>query len=92
MKKISILSLHLGYGGIERSIVNLANILCSRYEVEIACSYRLYDKSAFDLDPRVKVKYLIKDLKPNHKSLKSAFKSKNPFRIIKESFFSLKVL
>ena len=92
MKKISILSLHLGYGGIERSIVNLANTLCSRYEVEIACSYRLYDKSAFDLDPRVKVKYLIKDLKPNHDSFKSALKSKNIIRILKESFLACKVL
>lgn len=92
MKKISILSLHLGYGGIERSIVNLANILCSRYEVEIACSYRLYDKSAFDLDPRVKVKYLIKDLKPNHDSFKEALKNKNIIRILKESFVACKVL
>ena len=65
MKKISILALHLGYGGIEKSIVSLANILCTRYEVEIASCYRLYDTSAFELDPRVKVKYLIKDLKPN---------------------------
>lgn len=92
MKKVSILALHLGYGGIEKSIVSLANILCTRYEVEIASSYRLYDTSAFALDPRVKVKYLIKDLKPNHESLRRAFKSKNPFRIIKEGFFSLKVL
>ena len=92
MKKVSILALHLGYGGIEKSIVSLANILCTRYEVEIASCYRLYDSSAFDLDPRVKVKYLIKDLKPNHESLKKAFISKNPFRIVKESSFSLKVL
>ena len=35
MKKISILSLHLGYGGIEKSVVNLANILIEEYEVEI---------------------------------------------------------
>ena len=37
MKKISILSLHLGYGGIEKSITALANLLCEDYEVEIAC-------------------------------------------------------
>ena len=36
MRKISILSLHLGYGGIERAIVSLANSLCSKYEIEIA--------------------------------------------------------
>ncbi len=59
MKKISILSLHLGYGGIEKSIVALANLLCDKYQVEIACIYKLYDKEAFELDKRVKVKYLI---------------------------------
>ena len=64
MKKISILSLHLGYGGIEKCVVTLANSLCSRYEVEIAVCYKLYDKPAFDIDDRVKIKYLNKDLKP----------------------------
>ncbi|MCI8460334.1 MAG: glycosyltransferase family 4 protein [Bacilli bacterium] len=92
MKKISILSLHLGYGGIEKSVVTLANSLCSRYEVEIATCYKLYDKCVFDLDSRVKVKYLNKDLKPNHAALKSAFKSKNIIKMIKESSFALKVL
>ena len=92
MKKISILSLHLGYGGIEKCVATLANTLCSRYEVEIAVCYKLYDKPAFDIDDRVKIKYLNKDLKPNHDALRSAFKSKNPFKIIKEVCFGLKVL
>lgn len=92
MKKISILSLHLGYGGIEKCVVTLANSLCSRYEVEIAVCYKLYDKPAFDIDDRVKIKYLNKDLKPNHDALRRAFKSKNPFKMIKEVFFGLKVL
>lgn len=92
MKKISILSLHLGYGGIEKCVVNLANTLCKKYDVEIATCYRLYDKSVFALDDRVKVKYLNGDLKPNHDSLRSALKSKNPFRIIKELFTAAKVL
>jgi N-acetylglucosaminyldiphosphoundecaprenol N-acetyl-beta-D-mannosaminyltransferase len=92
MKKISILSLHLGYGGIEKCVTTLANSLCSRYEVEIAVCYKLYDKPAFSVDDRVKIKYLNKDLKPNHDALRSAFKSKNPFKIIKELLFGLKVL
>ena len=78
MKKVSILSLHLGYGGIEKCIVTLANALCSKYEVEIAVCYKLYDKPAFDIDDRVKIKYLNKDLRPNN----------NEFRqFLKESFF-----
>ena len=92
MKKVSILSLHLGYGGIEKCVVTLANTLCSRYEVEIAVCYKLYDKPAFDIDDRVKIKYLNKDLKPNHDALRNSFKSKNPFKIIKELCFGLKVL
>ena len=92
MKKVSILSLHLGYGGIEKCVVTLANSLCKKYEVEIATCYKLYDKSAFPIDERVKIKYLNKDLKPNHDAFRNALKSKNPFRIIKEAFFGLKVL
>ena len=35
MKRVSILSLHLGYGGIEKSVAALANMLCDKYDVEI---------------------------------------------------------
>lgn len=59
MKKISILSLHLGYGGIEKSIVALANLLATNYKVEIVCIYKLYEKEAFKVNDNVKVKYLI---------------------------------
>lgn len=92
MKKIAILSLHLGYGGIEKCVVTLANTLCEKYEVEIATCYKLYDKPAFFIDERVKIKYLNKDLKPNHDKLRSAISSKNIFKIFKEGLFGLKVL
>ena len=90
MKKIS---LHLGYGGIEKCIVSLANLLCERYKVEIAVCYQLYDNSAFQLDDRVKVIYLNeKSIIPNHESLRNAYASHNILKIFKESLFSLKVL
>ncbi len=92
MKKISILALHLGYGGIEKCVVNLANTLCEKYEVEIAVCYKLYDNSVFELKDKVKVKYLNKNLKPNHESLRNALKSKNIIKIIRELIFSTKVL
>ena len=38
MKKVTILSLHLGYGGIENAVVTLANLLCTKYDVEILCA------------------------------------------------------
>lgn len=92
MKKVSILSLHLGYGGIEKSIVALANILCERYKVEIACSYKLYDKPVFKLDDRVNVKYLIPDLVPNREDFKSAIHNKEFVSVFKQGFKSLKIL
>lgn len=91
MKKISILSLHLGYGGIEKSIAALANMLCSRYEVEIACTYKLFEQSVFPIDERVKIKYLT-DVKPNKTELKEAISKKNIVRIFKELFYAVKVL
>ncbi len=92
MKKVSILSLHLGYGGIEKCVVNLANILCQRYDTEIAVVYQLYDTSVFELDPRVHVRYLNPNLKPNHDTLRKAFQCKNPISIMKEGTLSFKVL
>ena len=92
MKKVSILSLHLGYGGIEKCVVTLANSLCSRYKVEIAVCYKLYDSPVFELNEKVKVKYLNGKLAPNHEQIRNAFKTKNIFKIIKEGLFALKVL
>lgn len=92
MKTVSILALHLGYGGIEKSIVALANTLCERYRVEIAVCYKLYDKCVFDLDARVKVKYLNKDLKPNQKAFKEAFKNKKFIKFIKEGLYGIRGL
>ena len=57
MKKITILSLHLGYGGAERCITNLANSLVDTYRVEILSVYKLYEEPAFFLDKRVNVRY-----------------------------------
>ena len=91
MKKVSILSLHLGYGGIEKSVAALANMLCEKYEVEIACTYKLFEKSVFSVDERVKIKYLT-DVKPNKESLKKAIKKKNIIKIFKEGFYAVKVL
>lgn len=91
MKKVSILSLHLGYGGIEKSVAALANMLCEKYEVEIACSYKLFENSVFPVNDKVTIKHLT-DVKPNRKELKSAIRSKNIFKIFKEGFYAIKVL
>lgn len=76
MKKITILALHLGYGGIENAVVTLANLLCNKYSVEILSVYRLYKEPVFKLDDRIKVSY-ISNLKPNKKEMKYYLKKKN---------------
>lgn len=92
MKKITILALHLSTGGVEMAITNLSNILVKKYEVEIISTYKINEKPAFKIDDRVKIKYLMTDLKPNPEEFKSAVKSKNIFKIIKEALKSVKVL
>ncbi|MBQ2639531.1 MAG: glycosyltransferase [Bacilli bacterium] len=92
MKKISILTLHLGYGGVEKSIVSLANILCKKYKVEIACTYKLYDEPVFDLDERVSVKYLVSDYVPNKREFLNELRHHRYIRAFKEGLKSVKIL
>ena len=91
MKKISILSLHLNYGGIERAVVSLANYLCNYYDVEIACTYKINEESSFKLDKKIKIKYLT-DVVPNKKEFKSALKSFKLIKALKEGIKSIKIL
>ena len=92
LKKVTILALHLGYGGIEKSIAALANLLADDYEVEIISSYQLFEKPAFDIDPRVEVRYLITRYKPNREAWKSSIKHLRPISFVKESFNSVMTL
>lgn len=91
MKKVSILSLHLGYGGIEKSISALANMLARNYEVEIVCVYKMYDKPIFNIDKNVNIKYLLDD-KPNKKEFVEAIKNKKVLSILSEGLKSIKIL
>lgn len=93
MKKITILALHLGYGGVEKSIASLCNILVEKYAVEIISVYNLYEKPAFHIDKRVKITYLLeKELSPNKEELKVAIKDRNLFKIFKQATKSAKIL
>ncbi len=92
MKKITIFSLHLGYGGIEKSIVNLANLLSDEYEVEIVSTYKLEDTPAFDINKKVKVRYLITKYKPNRLEWKESVRKLRPIKFIKETYKAINVL
>lgn len=76
MKKVTILALHLGYGGIENAVTTLANNLSSKYDVEILSVYRLYNEPAYPLNENVKVNY-ISNIKPNKKEMVYYLKKKN---------------
>ncbi|HHW68900.1 MAG TPA: glycosyltransferase family 4 protein, partial [Tenericutes bacterium] len=91
MKKITIMALHLGYGGIEKAISSLANGLSKNYKVEIVCVYKLYNKPAFLIDDKVDIKYLL-NYGPNKKEIKEAIKSKNILKIVYEISKGFKTL
>ena len=90
-KKIFITSLHLMHGGVEMVISSLANAFVEMgFDVEVLCVYCLGEPAYF-FDSRVKITYLT-DVHPNRDEFKRAVRSKNPFKVIKEALYAIKVL
>ena len=90
--RITIYALHLGFGGVEKYVSNIANMLSEKHEVRIISTYRMNDKPAFYIKPEVHIEYLIENLKPNQEEFKSAIKEKNIKNIFAEGFRALKIL
>ena len=90
--KVTIYALHLGFGGVEKYVSNIANMLSEKHEVRIVSTYKMKDEPAFYLKPDVEVEYLITDLKPNREEFHNAIKQKNIPAIIREGYKSIKVL
>ena len=91
-RNIVILALHLGAGGAEKVICNVANILCKNNNVTIISTYKLSDKPAFEIDEKVKIEYLMTNLQPNKRQLKTALKHLHIIDFIKEAIHSMKIL
>jgi len=91
MKKITILALHLGYGGIEKCICDVANLLSNDYEIEILTTYKLYEKEVYEFNKNIKITYLT-DVIPNRKEFMQAFKSFDFPKVLSEGIKSIKVL
>lgn len=91
MNTIHIIALHLAFGGVERAIINMANLFAARYNVEIISVYNMPNSPAYPLDARVKVRYLLDDV-PNRAEWKAAAKWLHPVRFVKESARSVKIL
>ncbi len=91
-KRIVILALHLGTGGAEKVICNLANLLSEKNNVKIISTYKLADSPAFKINNNVEVEYLMDNLKPNKEEFKNSIKKCKIISIFKEAFKSLKIL
>lgn len=92
MKKMTILALHLGYGGVEKTISDLVNMLDQDFEIEIISTYRLYEKPPFPIPEQVNVRYLLPHYQPNRKEIHEAIHQKQPLRFLKEAAKSIKIL
>lgn len=90
-KKVTILMLHLQFGGIEKQTITFANELSKKYEVEIISAYSMNLKPAYEINKNIKIKYLINGA-PNRNEFKEAFKSKNIIKTFKEGLKSIKIL
>lgn len=89
--EITIMALHLNYGGVEQYISSLCKMLGEKYKINIITTYKINDKPAFEFDENIKITYLIKG-SPNKQEILKAIKEKKFFNIIKEGIKSIKIL
>lgn len=91
MKTVHIIALHLAFGGVEKAIINMANLFVERYDVEIISVYKMPGSPAYPLDERVHVRYLLHDT-PNRTEWKAAARQVRPISFAKESARAVKIL
>ena len=89
-RKISILALHLGYGGVENVISNVANMLSDNFEVEIIAIYKK-EQIPFKISNKVRIKYITNTCS-NREEFNNALKSKKIINIFKEGLKSFYIL
>jgi len=90
-EKVTFLCLHLGVGGIERATVNTANALAKEKDVTIISFYKLSDEKYYDIDPKIKIKYIYYG-KPNRQEFIESLKGMNNESFIKNSYIAIKIL
>lgn len=91
MKKVTIIALHLAFGGIEKAICQMANLFAERYEVEILSVYDMPNAPTFPLDERVKLRYLLSDT-PNREEWRTALNGRDLPGLARESLRAVKIL
>lgn len=81
-KKIVILSLTLGYGGIEKYISSLCRMFHEKFDIQIICNYKETKNPAFNFY-NAKILYL-NNKEFSNISIKKLLKNKNFLLVIKE--------
>lgn len=89
MKKITILALHLNFGGVEKYISSLCKMLEDDYDIELVVTYK--SKPAFEFSEKIKIRYLINSM-PNKEDFKNCLKNKKLLKTFKEGFKAVKIL
>lgn len=89
--KVTFLALHLGYGGIESSIINTANALCDKYEVVIMSFYNLAKNQTFKLNNNIKIDYLYSG-GPNKNELDYDLKHFKIISLLKNGYKAINIL
>lgn len=90
-KEITFFLLHLGYGGIESSVINQANTLIEDYDIKIISFYKLKKNQEKLLDTRAKVKYLY-DGEPNREEFKKSLQEHKFLKTLKEGLKAVDIL
>lgn len=91
MKSVTILLLHMQYGGIEKQTISLANELCKKYRVKIVCTYSMNKKPAYAVDDRIEIEYLIND-RPNRDEFNEAVKAKRYIEAFRQGLKAARIL
>ncbi len=76
MKKIMILAPHLGYGGIQKSIMTFLKTFSKEYKITLLVENKVNEKEVYKIPKNVDVKYLIDNLSITNEIIKM---SKNIF-------------
>lgn len=90
-KSITILALHLNYGGVEKYISSLCKMLENDYNITIITTYNNNNKTAFEFSNKIKIDYLINGM-PNKLELINAIKNRKIFIAIKEGLKAIKIV
>ena len=89
--KISIITFDLNRNNEVKYIINLANMISDKYNVELVNLYKTSEVIPYPLKKKIKIKYLT-DLKPNRDEFKDAVKRKNIFKIFYQGVKALYIL